>query len=133
MAARQISAKYSGKCAHCGGAISPGDPCMYEVECKAIWHIECHADRMSTERSPIQPVQEGTTARFKKPSPAVQEIAEHIADTEDDREKLIGCLKRVRGALGDALELRNNLAPRALYNDITATWKDVLGDGSWME
>lgn len=65
--ARQINAKYAGKCAHCNSAISPGDPIMYEPECKAVWHIECHQDRMTTEKSPVKPVRAGTTARYTAP------------------------------------------------------------------
>lgn len=65
--ARQIKAKFGGKCAHCNGPISVGDPVMYEPEARAVWHIECHQDRMSTAASPVKPVQEGTTARYRKP------------------------------------------------------------------
>lgn len=154
--ARQINAKYSGKCAHCSGAISPGDPIMYEPEAKAVWHIECHADRMSTERSPVKPVQAGTTARWNvvakdqahrsrtskeemeyQIGKAEREHEEHLELCDklerEQSEKLIACLKRVRGALSDSMELRTNLKPRDLYNDITATLKAVLGEGSWME
>lgn len=129
--ARQISAKYAGKCAHCNSAISPGDPIMYEPECKAVWHIECHQDRMSTEQSPVKPVQAGTTARFVKPSPAVQKLAAEISDTLDEREELIACLKRIYFRIDDAMELRANWNPREAHSDIVKTLNAVLGEGSW--
>ena len=135
----RMNAKYSGKCAHCGSGIDVGDPIVYEPECKAAWHVECHEDRMSTEQSPIKPVQEGATARFKKPSTealeariamleaTVKALEQEHAARKSERDELFQCLKRTYFRMRN--EGRMNMNIDAMIGDLIKTGNKTMGEG----
>ena len=63
---RLIRAKYAGFCADCQKAIAPDDDIWWgkgeDVLCP-----ECHERREENDRSPVKPVQDGVTVRFRPP------------------------------------------------------------------
>lgn len=90
----RITAKFAGKCAHCGNPIKAGEQVEYVPDCKAVWHIDCYADRMETNAAPVKPVQHGVTARYRSPRQEMEYQATK-AEAENSKGALAIALARI--------------------------------------
>lgn len=77
-----IKSKFNGKCDLCGESFETGEDIWWEPKEPAV-HLTCYQDSESNHASPIKPIQEGVTARFKTP--------QKMLDYEDIVREIQGC------------------------------------------